>query len=69
MIIFKDHRLTGITTASSVWVSAGIGMAVGFGMFQLAIIATILTLFIFIVLWIIEDRLKHTKVYDKLDKE
>ncbi len=58
LIIFKDKKLTGLTTATSIWVSAGIGMAAGFGLATLAFIATILTLFIFIVLWFIEQRVK-----------
>lgn len=59
MIIFRDSHFQGITTASSIWVSAGIGIACGFGFYGLAIIATILTLFIFVVLWFLEQRLKH----------
>ncbi len=58
LIIFKDSKLTGLTTATSIWVSAGIGMAVGFGFYGMAIIATILTLFIFIILWFVEERVK-----------
>lgn len=61
IVIFKDNqKVTGMTTAAGLWVSAGIGMACGFGMFGIAIIATILTLFIFTVLWFIENRLKKT---------
>ena len=62
MIIFHDSKLTGLTTASSLWVSAGIGIAVGFGLYELAIITTVLTLFIFIVLFFIENKLKEIKL-------
>lgn len=63
-IIFnKDSKLIGLTTATGLWVSAGIGMACGLGLFNIAIIATILTLFIFIVLWFIEKRIKKSKYY------
>lgn len=58
LIIFKDAKLTGITTATGIWVSAGIGMAAGFGMSGIAIIATVLTLFVFIVLWFVEQQIK-----------
>jgi putative Mg2+ transporter-C (MgtC) family protein len=57
LIIFKDSKLTGLTTATGIWVSAGIGMAAGFGLFSLAITATLLTLFIFVVLWYVEQRI------------
>ncbi len=58
LIFTKDSKMMGLTTATGLWVSAGIGMAAGFGMFKLAIIATILTLFIFIVLWFVEEQMK-----------
>lgn len=63
LIIFKDDKLTGVTTASGLWVSAGIGMACGFGLFGLATMATLLTLFIFVVIWVVEKRIK--KVFEK----
>lgn len=65
LIIFKDSKLSGLTTATGIWVSAGIGMASGFGLFSLALSATILTLFIFIVLWYVEQSIK--KAVDRND--
>ena len=63
-IIFnKDSKLVGLTTATGLWVSAGIGMACGLGLYSIAVIATVLTLFIFIVLWFIEKRLKNSKYF------
>ena len=41
----------GLTTATGLWVAAGIGIAVGFGLYAMALIATVLTLFTFTVLW------------------
>jgi len=61
LIFTKDSKLMGLTTATGLWVSAGIGMASGFGLIKIAIIATILTLFIFIVLWFIENLLRKSK--------
>ncbi len=55
VIIFKEHHLSGLTTAAGLWVAAGIGMAVGYGLNTLAIFATIVTLFAFTVLWFIEN--------------
>lgn len=63
LIFSKDSKVMGLTTATSLWVCAGIGMAAGFSLFNIAIIATVLTLFIFIVLWFVEDRLKKTKYF------
>jgi putative Mg2+ transporter-C (MgtC) family protein len=63
LIFAKESKLMGLTTATSLWVCAGIGMAAGFGLFDISIVATLLTLFIFIVLWLIEDRLKKSKYF------
>ena len=65
LIFTHDSKLMGMTTATGLWVSAGIGMAAGFGLFQIAFIATILTLFIFVVLWVLEQRLKKSKFFSK----
>lgn len=56
LIMVKDNHMTGITTAAGIWVAAGIGIACGFGLFQLALISTFFTLFIFIVLFKIENK-------------
>ena len=69
LIFTKDAKLMGLTTATGLWVSAGIGMAAGFGLYSIAIIATILTLFIFIVLWFIEQQLKKTKFFSNPETE
>lgn len=67
-IFHKDNQVSGVTTAAGLWVSAGVGMACGFGLFSIAITVTILTLFTFIVLWAIEKQLAKLKIH-KEDKE
>lgn len=59
VIIFQNHALTGLTTAAGLWVSAGIGMAVGFGQEALAIFTTIITLAVFTLLWTLEHLITH----------
>ena len=61
IIMSKDSKLTGLTTATGLWVSAAIGMAAGFGLFKIAIFSTFLILFIFVVLWYLENKLKSLK--------
>ena len=58
VIIFRESHVEGITTAAGLWVAAGIGMASGFGLYIIAIFATVVTLFIFTVLWLFERRVK-----------
>lgn len=55
VILHKDNQTLGMTTASGLWASAGIGMACGFGLYKLAVFATLAILFIFVVLWFIEQ--------------
>ncbi len=58
----NDNQVSGVTTASGMWVAAGIGMACGFGLYYLAIAITVLTLFTFIVLWLIEKQLRNIEL-------
>src|ERR1035437_10384304 len=53
-IILNGSRLVGLTTAGELWVTAGIGMAAGFGLSSLATIATVLVLMILIFMNILE---------------
>ena len=70
VIIFKDTNVTGLTTASGLWVAAGIGIACGFNYLILGIIATLLSLFVFIVLWYFEQGVKIlAKKIDPIDSE
>ena len=41
--------LMGLTTAACIWVSAGIGIAVGVGMFSLAVLGTLLIIIILLL--------------------
>lgn len=43
-IIFQKHIVRGLTTAAGLWATAGIGLAVGCGMYALGIVTAILTL-------------------------
>lgn len=57
-IMIYGSQLRGITTASGLWVTAGVGMAVGFGFYGLAILVTILVLLIFILVNILEKPIR-----------
>ena len=61
LIFSKDSKIMGVTTATGLWVSAGIGMATGFGLYNIAVVATTLTLFTLIILWFFEHSLKKLK--------
>lgn len=59
VIIFRDSNVTGLTTASGLWVAAGIGVASGFGLYTLALVTTVLALFVFVILYRVERRIKR----------
>lgn len=67
LIMLQGSRLKGLTTASGLWVTAGIGMATGFGFFSLALVSTVLVLMIFILMNILEKPIR--KISDDLDKQ
>ena len=50
MIFIKNQTVSGLTTAAGVWATCGVGMAVGAGMYFIAIAATILIILVQIVL-------------------
>lgn len=43
-IIFQKQIVRGLTTAAGIWATAGIGLAVGAGMYTISIAATLLTI-------------------------
>ncbi len=59
LIIFRGDALHGVTTAAGLWIVTGVGMAVGFGMYAIAIFSTILSLIMFTGMWYVENRFKH----------
>ena len=57
LIAFNQNRVQGLTTAAGLWVSAAIGMAVGYRLYAIGIVTTLLTLIVFVALWYFEDLL------------
>jgi len=58
-IILQGNRLLGLTTAGGLWVTAGIGMAVGFGFYSLAVITAILVILVFVVVNKFEEPIRR----------
>ena len=46
IIVYRKNEVRGLTTAAGVWTTAGVGMACGGGLYIVAIIATVLLIFI-----------------------
>jgi putative Mg2+ transporter-C (MgtC) family protein len=58
LILFQRQEVHGMTTAAGLWVVAGLGIAVGAGMYLVAIFATTLIILVFTAVWFIENRIK-----------
>ncbi len=69
LVFVRKDGITGLTSSAGLWVSVGIGMACGFGLYKLALIGTFLTLFIFIVLWFVEAQFKKSRFFKNHDTE
>jgi putative Mg2+ transporter-C (MgtC) family protein len=65
-IMLYGSRLRGLTTAGGLWVTAGIGMAAGFGFYSLALIVTVLVLLILILVNILEKPIR--KISEDIDQ-
>jgi len=68
-IIFQGSKLTGLTTAGGLWVTAGIGMATGYGLLGLAGICTILVLFIFLFFNAVENPIRSIQSEERVKEE
>src|ERR1044072_235547 len=66
-IIYKSEgRVNGVTTASSVWVTAALGMGIGAGYYEIAIsgcLLTLLVLFAFTYLEYYIDKVNQVRNY------
>lgn len=65
-IMLYGSHLRGLTTASGLWVTAGIGMAVGFGFYSLALIVTLLVLLILVLINVLEKPIR--KISEDIDQ-
>lgn len=73
LIIFKDRMVRGLTTAAGLWLAASVGIAVGYGLYHIALLTTLLTIFVFSVLGLIKQKIDalshHLKYLDTSDGE
>ncbi|HNX81850.1 MAG TPA: MgtC/SapB family protein [Candidatus Omnitrophota bacterium] len=53
----RGDRITGLTTAASLWVVAGLGLAVGIGFYTAALVTTVLTLIVLFFLRTAEKKI------------
>jgi putative Mg2+ transporter-C (MgtC) family protein len=72
-IMREGDRVTGLTTAATIWIVAAIGLAVGVGLFYIAATVTLMVLFVQLAftqldIWIDDWRERHTfRIVSKID--
>ena len=59
LAVFRGEHPVELTTATGIWLAAGVGMACGFGFYSLAAVSTILGLVIFTLFLKIENLIRH----------
>jgi putative Mg2+ transporter-C (MgtC) family protein len=63
-VVLHSHGFVmGLTTAATIWVAAGVGMALGSGMYLVAIFATAMSLLTLYFLSFVEDRIQGRRFY------
>ncbi|MBE9157619.1 MgtC/SapB family protein [Nodosilinea sp. LEGE 06152] len=55
--IFREDRVRGLTSATAVWISAGVGVAAGLGQWQLGLLSTLFALIILRLMKFAEKRI------------
>lgn len=62
----EDDKMTGLTTAATIWATAALGMSIGSGHYILALSGTVLVVFILLILTYVEpyiDRRNRVRKY------
>lgn len=69
LIIFTESKVTGLTTAAGLWMAGGIGISAGYGLYLIAVSVTIMTLFVFTAMWMVEQNLREKVFYKEEDSK
>src|SRR5215475_2853576 len=62
-VLHSHGFVMGLTTAATIWVVAGVGMALGSGMYMVAVFATLMSLATLYFLSFVEDKIQGRKSY------
>lgn len=64
IIVLDEHKVHGLTTAAGLWVTAAIGIAVGFEYYWVAVFSTVLVIFILYVVrkFKLDEKLKGNEI-------
>lgn len=62
-ILFSDRKITGLTTAASLWNTACLGIAVGYGYYVIAVAGSIFVILVLLMM----QRIIHVRVSKRLE--
>src|SRR5262245_34304188 len=62
-VLHSHGFVLGLTTAATIWVVAGIGMALGAGLYGIAAIATTISIVTLTLITFVEDRIQGNRLY------
>ena len=62
LIFYHSEKLTGVTTASALWITAAIGASVGQGLYLESFFVTIFTIIILTVLPFFEEKICQNEI-------
>jgi len=62
-VLHSHGFVMGLTTAATIWVVAGVGMAVGAGFYGIGLFATVLTVVTLTVMSYVEDRIQRRRLH------
>ena len=62
-ILFTDRKITGLTTAASLWNTACLGIAIGYGYYMIAIVGSIFVILVLIMM----QRIIHVRISKKVE--
>ncbi len=68
-ILHSPSRIRGLTTAATLWIMAGIGLAVGVGLYWAAFTATVLSYIVLDYFRVVESKIKKVQTYDSWNIE
>ncbi|NLB19629.1 MAG: MgtC/SapB family protein [Clostridium sp.] len=68
-IIHNKGAIKGLTTAATLWLVACLGLAIGYGYYEISLVALLICVLVLISLKRIQDRLFHTGANIKLEIE
>lgn len=62
VILSRNHILTGVTTASVVWLLASVGALVGFGQIPAAIVISVVMVLVLVLFEFVEQKIQRMKL-------